>query len=227
MKKLLTLLLALSLLLGLSGCGKATPEDVLKKAYEKTRELKSFSLTVDAEASLSGLKMDFDDLLTLKLDKLKEKMPNVEVDFSLSFFGQSLSMKRWMVDGKIYEQDDDGEIKVSDAQQGEAPDTKDVDILKYVKVLSMEEDGKNKVLSLEIDMNKIKEEMEQAGSALDSLTDELGNADFSNLKVTIDPSYHIIKASVAYDGNVEGIQASAELSCDFFDFDNTAVKAPK
>lgn len=106
MKKLASLLMSGLLVFSLASC-QSTPQDpaeAYKAACEKTATLTAtdYDATIAAQVEASGMSMNIDMDIGMKLDMKDKQNPKMALDLSTSLFGQSVEGSLVCTDGTCY-----------------------------------------------------------------------------------------------------------------------------
>ncbi len=106
MKKLPALLMSGFLVLSLASCQSPSqnPAEAYKAACEKTPTLTAtdYDATIAAQVEASGMSMNIDMDIGMKLDMKDKQNPKMALDLSTSLFGQSVEGSLVCTDGTCY-----------------------------------------------------------------------------------------------------------------------------
>ena len=232
MKKLL--LMIFSLLLLLSACtGSSDPKDLLKKAFEKQKELKSY--TYDGQVNIAtneeggaGFNIPVNYVLSVITNGNDDPKDDEQyMKMSMTMFGEQVNTETWSKDGYTYT--DDGYTKIKQAYDIHDFPTLDIEeivsqLIENTESIKVDSLGSDKVLTITPKDKSAAAILAMFGS-LSSL-DDIGDAEgleFEDLILTIDKDNNLRSYNMKAVGEIEGVNMDMSVDMTLRDENNTVI----
>ena len=237
MKKIVTALSMVVVLL-LGGCGSSmNPETILEKAYENMQKLDSFTLIGDMNMSVGG--EDDSELaipINMEIRTIRHDLDNPNDDegyakVSLSLLGESLTTQTWSKDGMNYI--DTGDGKYYKEEKPVTATTQDAKALAKALMEACEEvnvtqDNEKTILDLRLKEGKLPNLMGFAGVDNVEGLDMVGNDALEGFKVNhlymaLSKDNYIDSLKLEGTSEADGMKMLIDMTMDIFDRNSAVI----
>ncbi|MBR2825612.1 MAG: hypothetical protein IKE51_05050, partial [Solobacterium sp.] len=238
MKKIITALSMMAVLL-LGACGTSNdPETILTKAYENMQKLESFTMigkmniTVGSEDE-SALSIP----INLEIKTIRHDLNNPDDDenysnVNLSLLGESVTTETWSVDGMSYIKMGEGKYYTpleSITSVIDDPKAMAKRVVENCKEINVSKDGDKTILDLVVEEGKLPEVMSFTGAGnvngLDSVGGDeiLKNFKVERLHMLVSNDYHTESLLLEGTTESEGLKMLINMTLDIFDRNSATI----
>lgn len=203
MKKLMSLVLVIAMVVSLGACGKKDPATMYAEAMEKTSTLEDMEMqaNIDMSMELLGMSMDMKMSMDLKAHGLTAEDAVMDMKMNMSMLGQEIPMQMWYSDGYYYTEAMDTKTKVAmpldevkaQMEGGMSSEAIPKDAFKEI---TAEKNGNNTILTYVADGSKMTEQIKESMAMLEEMDLGLDEAAMAveDVKgtITINPEGYVV-----------------------------------
>lgn len=176
MKKFVSLVLVVVMVLSLGACGKKDPADMYAEAMQKTAELADMEMqaNIDMTMELLGMTMDMKTAMDMKAQGLTAETAVMDMQMTMELMGETMDMQMWYSDGYYYVDAMDTKTKVAMPldevmAQIEGGATSEAIPKEAFKEITAEKDGKNTIITYVADGTKMTEQIKESMAMLEEM----------------------------------------------------------